>query len=292
MSGVFQKLERAWARRYVSAVARSHPDDQRRDIVLITGASEGIGLALARQFAAAGHDLALVARSADKLEEIAQEVRNVHGATVDCLPADLALDGACDRLASELEARGLRVDVLVNNAAIGLSGPFAEHAHADVLRLADLNMRALTDLMHRYLPEMLARGSGGVLNIASLGGVLPGPYQAAYYASKAYVISLSEAVAHEIGGRGTRLSVVAPGPVATRFHEYMGAHSALYTKVIGSMDADVVARAAYHGYRCRKLVITPGLLTTFNYLAARVMPHFLLTPLIGALLKRRRFLEP
>jgi uncharacterized protein len=292
MSGVFQKLERAWARRYVSAVAGSHPDDQRRDIVLITGASEGIGLALARQFAAAGHDLALVARSADKLEEIAQEVRNVHGATVDCLPADLALDGACDRLASELEARGLRVDVLVNNAAIGLSGPFAEHAHADVLRLADLNMRALTDLMHRYLPEMLARGSGGVLNIASLGGVLPGPYQAAYYASKAYVISLSEAVAHEIGGRGTRLSVVAPGPVATRFHEYMGAHSALYTKVIGSMDADVVARAAYHGYRCRKLVITPGLLTTFNYLAARVMPHFLLTPLIGALLKRRRFLEP
>jgi short-subunit dehydrogenase len=292
VGGVFQKLERAWARRYVPAGAGPDPNDTRRDVVLITGASEGIGLALARQFAAAGHDVVLVARSAGRLEEIAQEVRSAHGVTVDCLPADLALDGACDRLASELEARGLRVDVLVNNAAIGLSGPFAEHAHADAIRLVDLNMRALTDLMHRYLPEMLARGGGGVLNVASLGGVLPGPYQAAYYASKAYVISLSEAVAHEIGGRGTRLSVVAPGPVATRFHQYMGAHSALYTKVIGCMDADVVARAAYYGYRCRKLVITPGLLTTFNYLAARVMPHFLLTPLIGVLLKRRRFLEP
>lgn len=292
MGGVFQKLERAWARRNVPAGAGPAVDDTRRGVVLITGASEGIGLALARQFAAAGHGLALVARSGDTLAGIAEDLRAAHGVQVDCLPADLALDGACERLVGELEAQGLRVDILVNNAGIGLSGLFSEHAHGDVLRLVDLNMRALTELMHHYLPQMLARGDGGVLNVASLGGVMPGPYQAAYYASKAYVISLSEAVSHEIGGRGTRLSVVVPGPVATRFHEYMGAHSALYTKVIGCMDADVVARAAYHGYRCRKLVITPGVLTTLNYLAARVMPHSLLTPLIAVLLKRRRFLEP
>jgi len=292
MAGVFQRLERAWARRHVPADAGPALDDTRRDIVLITGASEGIGRALAVEFAAAGRDLALVARSADKLNALAEELRAAHGVSVDCFPADLAEPGACARLAAALEESGLRVDVLVNNAAIGLSGPFADHSHADVLQLVDLNMRALTDLMHRYLPEMLARGDGGVMNIASLGGVLPGPYQAAYYASKAYVISLSEAVSHEIGGRGTRLSVVAPGPVATRFHESMGAKSALYTHVIGCMDVDVVARAAYRGYRCRKLIITPGLLTTLNYFAARVMPHTLLTPLIGGLLKRRRFLEP
>jgi uncharacterized protein len=287
-----QKLERAWARRKVPADTRPDPDDVRRDVVLITGASEGIGSSLAREFAAAGHDLALVARSADKLEESAEALRAEHGVQVDCFAIDLAIHGHCDRLAEDLEARGLRVDVLVNNAAIGLSGPFVEHASADVLRLADLNMRALSELMHRYLPQMLARGDGGVLNVASLGGALPGPYQAAYYASKAYVISLSEAVAHEIGGRGTRLSVVVPGPVATRFHQSMGAESALYTKVLGCMDPDVVARAAYQGYRCRKVMITPGILTTFNYFAVRILPHTLTTPLMGVLLKKRRLLQP
>ncbi len=292
MSGVLQRLERAWARRNVPADAGPDPDDTRRDVVLITGASEGIGLSLAREFAAAGHDLALVARSEDKLKEEAAGLRAEFGVQVDCVPIDLAIHGHCDRLAEELEGLGLRVDVLVNNAAIGLSGEFVAHAHADVLRLADLNIRVLTDLMHRYLPEMLKRASGGVLNIASVGGALPGPYQAAYYASKAYVISLTEAVAHEIGGRGTRLSVVAPGPVATRFHQSMGAQSALYTKVIGCMDPDVVARAAYQGYRCRKVVITPGVLTTFNYFAVRILPHALTTPLMGVLLKRRRFLQP
>jgi len=292
MSGVFQRLERAWARRKVPAEAGPDPSDTRRDVVLITGASEGIGLSLAHEFAAAGHDLAIVARSEDKLQENAEALRQAHGVAVECFPLDLAVHGHCDLLAEQLEARSLRVDVLVNNAAIGLSGEFAEHAHADVLRLADLNMRVLSDLMHRYLPEMLARGDGGVLNVASLGGALPGPYQAAYYASKAYVISLTEAVAHEIGGRGTRLSVVVPGPVATRFHNSMGAESALYTKVIGCMDPDVVARASYQGYRCRKVLITPGILTTFNYFAVRILPHTLTTPLMGVLLKKRRFLQP
>jgi len=292
MYGVFQKLERAWARRKVPANSGADPDDNRRDVVLITGASEGIGVSLAREFAAAGHDLALVARSAEKLQHNAEALRAEHRIRADCFAIDLAIHGQCDRLAEELEARSLRVDVLVNNAAIGLSGPFEAHSHADLLRLADLNMRVPSDLMQRYLPEMLARASGGVLNVASLGGALPGPYQAAYYASKAYVISLSEAVAHEIGGRGTRVSVVVPGPVATRFHESMGASTALYTKVLGCMDPDVVARAAYRGFRCRKVLITPGILTSFNYLAVRILPHTLTTPLMGVLLKNRRFLQP
>jgi uncharacterized protein len=291
MIGVFQRLERAWARRKVPADAGPDRNDPRRDVVLITGASEGIGLSLAHQFAAAGHDLALVARSADKLAENAEMLTGQYGVQVHHFAIDLAIHGHCDRLDEELEARGLRVDVLVNNAGIGLSGEFVEHATADMLRLADLNMRVLTELMHRYLPEMLARGAGGVLNVASLGGALPGPYQAAYYASKAYVISLTEAVAHEISGRGTRLSVVVPGPVATRFHNSMGAASALYTKVIGCMDPEVVARAAYQGYRCRKVIITPGVLTTFNYFAVRILPHTLTTPLMGVLLKKRRFLQ-
>jgi len=292
MGGPFERLERAWARRNIPAEAGPAPDDDRRDVVVVTGASEGIGLALAEEFARAGQDVALVARSADKLSENAEWLEAAHGIKAFCFPIDLGAPDGCARLAADLEGRRLRVNVLVNNAAIGLSGPLAEQAHDDVLRLVDLNIRALSDLMHRYLPEMLARGDGGILNIASLGGVLPGPYQAAYYASKAYMISLSEAVAHEIGGRGTRLSVVAPGPVTTRFHEYMGAQSALYIRVIGCMEAAAVARAAYRGYRCRKLLIIPGILTTFNYLAVRFLPHVLTTPLIGVLLKKRRFLQP
>jgi len=143
MTGVFQRLERAWARRKVPADAGPDPDDPRRDVVLITGASEGIGLSLAHQFAAAGHDLALVARSADKLAENAETLSGEYAVQVHDFAIDLAIHGHCDRLAEELEARGLRVDVLVNNAGIGLSGEFVEHATADVLRLADLNMRRL-----------------------------------------------------------------------------------------------------------------------------------------------------
>ncbi len=285
--GPSERIERAWARRLVRARQRSEADDQRPGVTLITGGSRGIGYWLAHEFAAGGNDLVLVARTRKGLEDAAARLGEQHGVKIHIAPVDLAEADACARLATIIEDWGLRVDVLVNNAAIGLSGPFAEHAHGDVARLVNLNVRTLSELTRIYLPGMLARADGGILNIASIGGVVPGPYQAAYYASKAYVISLSEAIAHEISGLGVRLSVVAPGPVDTHFHKGMGADSALYTKLLMPMSPQSVARAAYSGFRCRKRLITPGVLTTFNHFALRVLPHTLLLPLMGVLLKRR-----
>jgi short-subunit dehydrogenase len=282
-----ERIERAWARRRVQVRPEDSPEEQRPGMVLITGASRGIGYSLAHEFAAAGHDLMLVARGREGLEEASARIGEQHGVTVHLAPIDLAEADACGRLAAMIEEMGLRVDVLVNNAAIGLSGSFAEHPHDNVARLVDLNVRALSELTRIYLPGMLARGEGGIMNIASLGGAVPGPYQAAYYASKAYVISLSEAIAHEISGLGVRLSVVVPGPVNTHFHNDMGAGTALYARLLMRMSPQAVARAAYSGFRCRKRLITPGVLTTFNYFALRVLPHTLLVPLMGVLLKRR-----
>ena len=135
------------------------------------------------------------------------------------LPLDVTLPDAVAKIEAALASHGAYADVLVNNAGIGLSGPFHAHAAADVLRLVDLNVRALTHLTHHFLPGMRVRGRGGILNLASIGGYAPGPNQAAYYASKAYVLSLTEAIAAETAGEGVRVCALAPGPVNTRFHE-------------------------------------------------------------------------
>ncbi len=141
--------------------------------------------------------------------------------------------------------------------------------------------------MHRFLPGMIARRKGGVINIASLGGFLPGPYQAAYYASKAYVISLTKAVAHELWGTGVHVCAVTPGAVSTKFHERMGAQSANYLKFPGLASPEQVAWLTYLGYRLGRTVIIPGLLPTLGALWIWILPHFVLTPFIGWLLKKR-----
>lgn len=256
-------------------------------VVVVTGGSEGIGLALAREFARAGQDLLLVARSEETLGAAAKELRERFGVKVYVAQADLSTPDGTDKVAATLEALGLYADVLVNNAAKGLAGPFESHEMEDLLHLVDLNVRAPTDLMRRFLPGMLARAQGGILNVASLGGALPGPHQAAYYASKAYLISLTEAVSQEIAGRGVRLSVLVAGPVATDFHDRMGAGEAFYLRFFGRMSPEVVARAGYSGFRCRKTVIVPGLLNAFNYFAVRFVPHVILLPVMSFLLRRR-----
>jgi short-subunit dehydrogenase len=214
-------------------------------------------------------------------------LRREHGAEVHVAAIDLAVDGALAEVEAALNRAGLYPDYLVNNAGVGLGGPFAEQDAEQLNRLLDLNMGALTLLTKRFLPDMLARARGGVLNIASLGGLLPGPYQAAYYASKAYVVSLTEALAYENVGRGVRISAAVPGPVATRFHEKMGAANAHYLSLQTVPGPDRVAELIYSGFMGRRTLIAPGVLPTFNAVAARFMPHFLLVPFIGWFLKQR-----
>ena len=254
------RLPDLWIARY----ARPQPDALQavadlKPVTVVTGASRGIGLALARRFAQAGHDVALIARTAGPLEEAAKEIARGFSVRTFAIPLDITRADARHALDAHLIARGLYLDVLVNNAGVGLSGDFAGHAQDDVMRLVDLNVAALTRLMHHALPSMLARARGGILNVASLGGLGPGPYQAAYYASKAYVISLTEAVGYETAGSGVRLSVLAPGPVDTAFHAAMGAEHSFYRQLIFALSPEATARAAYRGYVLGCRLVVPGL---------------------------------
>jgi short-subunit dehydrogenase len=281
-------VHRAWLRRYWSPdPAAREAANHGRPALVVTGGSDGIGFAIANRFAVAGNVVVLVARHSDALETASRAIREQRGAEVLTIAIDLAEPDAPSRLLDALAARGLYADILVNNAAIGLGGDFLSHEEADIARLVDLNMRTVSLLTRAVLPAMCLRGSGGVVNIASLGGYAPGPYQAAYYASKSYVIALTRAVAYEVRGRGVRVCVVTPGPVETPFHSKMGAETALYRQLMPASSAAAVARSVYRGYWLGCRVIQPGLLTPAIALAMRLLPGIILAPLIGVLLRPR-----
>jgi short-subunit dehydrogenase len=169
---------------------------------------------------------------------------------------------------------------------MGLAGPFLSHSQAELSRLITLNIEAVTRLTRAALPDMLARQRGGILNVASLGADVPGPNQAAYYASKSYVVSLSEAIASEVSGQGVRVSALLPGPVNTAFHEAMGAETSLYRLLLPAMTADRVARSAYRGFMFGNRVIVPGISNIFFFLALKVLPHAVTVPFVYWLLRR------
>lgn len=258
-------------------------------VAVLTGASTGLGLALARKFAAAGHGLLLVARDEADLKAAAAAIGKETGADVaiHVVAADLASAEGCRRVERALSRHGLHARYLVNNAAIGLSGPFADHDSDDLMRLVDLNMRGLTALTRALLPGMIARGSGGVLNIASMGGFGPGPWQAVYFASKAYVISLSEALAHEVRGTGVHVSVSAPGPFASQFHNRMGSQNDFYIRFLGMQYLEKVARITYAKFMRGQTIIVPGIVHLICSLFVRAAPHVVLTPFTAWLLARR-----
>jgi short-subunit dehydrogenase len=184
---------------------------------LITGASAGIGEELARLHAEKGGDLIIVARRKDRLDALASELKVEHDIDVHVIISDLAQPGAAQVLAAEVESRGLEVDVLINNAGFGGHGKFHECDIEREQRMMQVNMVALTELTHHLVKGMVARGGGMVLNVGSTAGFLPGPLQAVYYASKAYVNSFSQAIANELQGTGVTVTVLCPGPVATEF---------------------------------------------------------------------------
>lgn len=257
----------------------------RQPIVLITGGSDGIGLALARRFARDGLALVLVARDEQKLARAASLLES--HARVILIAKDLTEPDAIDVIDACLAREQVFIDVLINAAGVGIAGPFAELTAAALTQLVDLNVRVVTLLTRHFLPGMLVRGRGGILNVASLGAYAPGPYQAAYYATKAYVVALTEAIATEAAGQGVRISALLPGPVATEFHKRMGSESGLYLKFLPVQSVDAVARAAVWRFRLGQRVIIPGLLNPLMALAMRLVPHRLLLPIIGFLLKPR-----
>lgn len=261
-------------------------NETRQPVTLVTGGTEGIGLALAREFARHGHDLLLIARSQEKLDRAAENLARAFGVRVRRISADLATPEGCEAVSATVEEDGLYVDYLVNNAAYGVEGPFAEIDAERLLGMVDLNLRAVTDLTRRFLPGMIERGAGGVLNLGSLAGFAPGPYQQVYYASKAYIISLSQAIAYEVHETGVRVAVVTPGPVATEFHTRMGSENAYYMR-FGMMQADAVARIAYARFMRGQRVIAPGIVNMINHVLLRLMPRALLVPFMGFLLKQR-----
>jgi uncharacterized protein len=268
------------------------PSANTRPFVVVTGGSEGIGFAIARQFARRNRNLLLVARNAERLETAASRLRDLGPGEVAILALDLVRPDAPALLDRRLGELGGHVHVLVNNAAAGHCGAFSEMETDELEALVALNIAAPLRLMRHVLPSMRSRKSGGILNVASLGGYLPGPWQAVYYASKAALVSASEAVATEVRRDGILVSVTVPGPVQTAFHARMGAEAALYRRLIPAASPDTVAAWSVIGYELGLRVTAPGILTLFGLVACRILPHALLVPLMAVLLHPRISTNP
>ncbi len=247
---------------------------------LITGASGGIGLELARLFARDGWSLVLVARRADRLEALAGELRERAGASVVVVPADLSRPGAADGIAGALRAGSRDVDALVNDAGFGVFGPFAATDLGAELGMIQVNVTALTQLTKLLLPGMIGRGGGRRLNVASTAAFQPGPLMAAYYATKAYVLSFSEALAEELEGSGVTVTALCPGPTATGFQAAAGMEKSKLVRRIGVLDAATVARAGYAGLLAGKRVVVPGVVNKILAQSVRLAPRRLLTAIV------------
>jgi hypothetical protein len=255
--------------------------------VVITGATEGIGRALAQEFARTGHSLLLVARDDTALARAADELSSAHGVTVKVAAHDLSTAEGCAGVEQSLRRFGLYADVLVNNAGMMSSGFFQDEDHAMAMRLIDLDVRAVVDLTQRFLPDMVARGRGGVLNVASMMGLMPVPYQALYAAAKAFMLSFSKALAYETIGTGVTVSVLAPGVVATRIHAKAGVQNSYYVCVFPNATPEQVAQRAYAGFSRGRSVILPSLLNWLGAFAMRFVPDVLLVPMMGLLFRMR-----
>ncbi|HEX2172526.1 MAG TPA: SDR family oxidoreductase [Dehalococcoidia bacterium] len=242
---------------------------------LITGASSGIGLELARCFAADGDGLVLVARRKDRLETLAAELAHRHSVPVRVLATDLEDPAAPQSLKSVLDAEGITLHTLVNNAGFGLLGPFAKLSAERQLAMVQLNVVALTALSRLFLPGLIERRQGGILNLSSMAAFQAGPEMGVYYATKAYGLSLSEALHEEAKSYGVTVTALCPGPVATEFASVAGMERSRLFRFVTPMSAAVAARAGFEGYRAGKAIVIPGALNRalmgFSQLTPRVL---------------------
>jgi hypothetical protein len=255
-------------------------------VALITGASAGIGTELARVFAANGHRVVLTARRADRLTKLAGEITAAGGSAPIVIACDLELPDAGDRIAAALAAEGVEVEYVVNNAGFGLFGKAIERDRAGQLGIIAVNVRAMTDLSLRF-SEQLIRHRGGILNVGSIAGFLPGPGMAVYYASKAYVLSFTEALRQELGPRGVRVTVVCPGPVPSEFQARAGFMPGFDSAIL-NVSATDVAQAGYRGLMANKRAVLPGLGIKIVPLLLRLFPRGFILAAVGRFQLRGR----
>ncbi|MEK6982003.1 MAG: SDR family oxidoreductase [Candidatus Micrarchaeota archaeon] len=250
--------------------------------VLITGASSGIGYELSKIFAKEGYDLVIVARSSDQLEKVASELRT-HGTNVKIIAKDLSDNNSPQEIFDELSKESINIDILINNAGFGTYGLFAD-AKLDVeLKMIDLNIRTLTHLTKLFLAPMLERKSGKILNVASTAAFQPGPLMAVYYATKAYVLHFSEAIANELKGTGVTVTALCPGPTKSNFTATAKMEKSKISREL--MDVKEVAEAGYAGLISGKTIVIPGIKNKLLAFSVRLTPRSVVTTLA------RRFQE-
>jgi uncharacterized protein len=255
-------------------------------VTLITGASAGIGTELARVFASNGHRVALVARRADRLKTLSGEITAAGGAAPIVISCDLEQSDAGDKIAGALAAEGVEVEFVVNNAGFGLFGNAIEMDRVEQLGIIALNIRAVTDLSLRF-SDQLIRHRGGILNVGSIAGFLPGPGMAVYYASKAYVLSFSEALRRELAPRGVRVTVLCPGPVPSEFQARAG-FAPGYDSTVLNVSASDVALAGYRGLMANKRAVLPGLGIKIVPFLLRLFPRGFILGAVGLFQLRKR----
>ena len=247
---------------------------------LVTGGTSGIGYELAGLLARDGHPLVLVARGQADLDRVAGELRQRHGVAVETVAADLSRREAVEAVAAEVERRGIVVEMLVNNAGFASYGPFAESDLDHELAMIRVNIEALTHLTRRFLPGMLARRRGRILNVASTAAFQPGPLMAVYYATKAYVLSFSEALAEELRGSGVTVTALCPGPTATGFQERAALEESRLIRNRSLLDAHTVATVGYAGMLAGKRLVIPGARHWLTAEAVRFMPRRAVTSMV------------
>lgn len=254
-------------------------------VALITGASAGIGTELARVFASNDHRVALVARREDRLKALAAEIVAAGGAEPILIPCDLEQPDACDKIAAALAAKGVEVEFVVNNAGFGMFGKAAELDRDKQLGIVEVNVRALTDLSLRFA-DSLIKHHGGLLNVSSIAGFMPGPGMAVYYASKAYALSFTEALHHELGAKGVRVTALCPGSVPSEFQARAGFTPGVDSAILNVSPAGA-ALQAYRGLMANKRVVMPGIGIKIVPFLLRFFPRGFILAAVGAFQQRR-----
>lgn len=259
-----------------------HPSHQ---TVLITGASTGIGYELAKLFARDGYQLFLVARNREKLESLAESLKQEFGTRTYVFPQDLSVPGAVPAILREVSRNQLTVDILVNNAGIGLYGMFAELSLEKQLAMMQLNMTSLAQLTRELVCPMKSRGYGRILNVASTAAFQPGPLMAVYYATKAFVLSFSEAIAEELQSSGVSVTCLCPGPTRSEFQKNAEMGN-IWLFSLNLMDSAVVAKAGYEGLMQSKRLVIPGILNWLAAFSVRISPRRFVTWVVSRVQQR------
>jgi short-subunit dehydrogenase len=255
--------------------------------VVVTGASSGLGVEFARLAAAEGAKVVLIARSRPQLDALAAHLDPSGRSTV-VLSLDLGARDAGETIARELEALGLYCHILINNAGFGLFGEAVELDRARQLGIIDVNVRAATDLMLRFLPAMVARGGGAILNVGSVAGFFPGPRMAVYFASKAYLISISQALMQEVRHTGVTVTCLCPGPLRTPFLARAGASQNALFKLLRKLDTVDVARAGWKAMKAGRALCVPGTHNRICIAVTRILPRTPMLAMVGYLQRARR----